>query len=64
MEKVEKSVWDSKDRALDAQSAIKSATNVYQATGKGKETLELAEKFYDFIKSKRSIEVNNVELPD
>jgi len=62
MEKVDTKVWDAKDRALDAQSAIKSATHFFVGNDKAK-VLELAEKFYNFIQSKRSSKVNNFDLP-
>ena len=63
MEKVDTKVWDAKDRALDAQSAIKSATSLFTGTGKTKKTLGLAVKFYNFIQSKRKNQVNNFDLP-
>ena len=56
---VNQEVWNSKDRALDAQSSIKSSTSFYAGSGKTKEVLELAEKFYNFIQSKRSSQVND-----
>jgi len=59
MEKVDTKVWDAKDRALDAQSSIKSATHFFAGNDKTKEVLELAEKFYNFIQSKRSSQVND-----
>jgi len=59
MEKVDTKVWDAKDRALDAQSSIKSATSFYTGSGKTKEVLELAKEFYNFIQSKRSSQVND-----
>ena len=62
MEKVDTKVWDAKDRALDAQSAIKSATHFFTGNDKAK-VLQLAEKFYNFIQSKRSSKVNNFDLP-
>jgi len=62
MEKVDTKVWDAKDRALDAQSSIKSATHFFAGNDKAK-VLELAEKFYNFIQSKRSSKVNNFDLP-
>ena len=64
MEKVDTKVWDAKDRALDAQSSIKSATHFFAGTGKTKEVLELAVKFYNFIQSKRSSQVDSVEIPE
>jgi len=63
MEKVDTKVWDAKDRALDAQSSIKSATHFFAGNDKAK-VLELAEKFYNFIQSKRSSQVNSVEIPE
>jgi len=62
MEKVDTKVWDAKNRALDAQSSIKSATHFFAGNDKAK-VLELAEKFYNFIQSKRSSKVNNFDLP-
>jgi len=59
---VNQEVWNSKDRALDAQSSIKSATHFFAGNDKAK-VLELAEKFYNFIQSKRSSKVNNFDLP-
>jgi len=59
MEKVDTKVWDAKDRALDAQSSIKSSTSFFAGNDKTKEVLELAEKFYNFIQSKRSSQVND-----
>jgi len=64
MEKVDTKVWDAKDRALDAQSSIKSATSLFTGTGKTKEVLELSVKFYNFIQSKRSSQVDSVEIPE
>jgi len=64
MEKVDTKVWDAKDRALDAQSSIKSATSFYTGSGKTKEVLELAKEFYNFIQSKRSSKVDSVEIPE
>ena len=63
MEKVDTKVWDAKDRALDAQSSIKSATHFFAGNHKAK-VLELAEKFYNFIQSKRSSQVKSVEIPE
>jgi len=63
MEKVDTKVWDAKDRALDAQSSIKSATHFFAGNDKAK-VLELAEKFYNFIQSKRSSQVKSVEIPE
>ena len=63
MEKVDTKVWDAKDRALDAQSSIKSATHFFAGNDKAK-VLELAEKFYNFIQSKRSSQVDSVEIPE
>ena len=60
---VNQEVWNSKDRALDAQSAIKSATHFFAGNDKAK-VLELAEKFYNFIQSKRSSQVKSVEIPE
>jgi len=48
---------------LDAQSSIKSATHFFAGNDKAK-VLELAEKFYNFIQSKRSSQVNSVEIPE
>ena len=64
MEQVKQEVWNSKDRGLDAQSSIKSATNIYQGTGKSKEALALAKEFYKFIQSKRNKQINNEEIPE
>jgi len=60
---VNQEVWNSKDRALDAQSSIKSATHFFAGNDKAK-VLELAEKFYNFIQSKRSSQVKSVEIPE
>jgi len=67
MEKVNTKVWESKDRAIDAQSSVKSAVTLFAGIGgdyKMKDTLELAEKFYQFIQSKRSSQVDSVEIPE
>ena len=61
---VNQEVWNSKDRALDAQSSIKSSTSFYAGSSKTKEVLDLAEKFYNFIQSKRSSKVDSVEIPE
>ena len=63
MEKVSTEVWNAKDRAIDAQSSIKSATNFYQGTGKASEVLVLAESFYKFIQSKRENKVIDYNIP-
>ena len=64
MEKVDTKVWDAKDRALDAQSSIKSTVALLVGIDNPKLILEYAEKFYNFIQSKRSSQVKSVEIPE
>ena len=64
MEKVNTKVWESKDRAIDAQSSVKSAVALLAGIDNPKVILDYAEKFYQFIQSKRSSQVDSVEIPE
>ena len=64
MEKVNTKVWESKDRAIDAQSSVKSAVALLAGIDNPKLILAYAEKFYQFIQSKRSSQIDSVEIPE